>query len=208
MSQSSPRAEAAAQTQFTTAQLQKQLTDIAFPEIQGLLKNASEGLAGGPNVIPSSVSTAFAPAYSQLNTTINSAEGQAGGVIGQQAKQAGAVPGPNTVTDATSLAVRSLEQSRGAGTKALKYSEATAGLDNYNSLLSLLLGGSGTAIGMGGGAQGLANQATSMMSDQSQLGGALGGAAAGASVGSMFGPGYGTLIGGVAGGLYGALAGG
>ena len=208
MSQSSPRSEAAAQTQFTAASLQKQLTDISYPEIQSLLKSVTSDLGTGFNTVPASVSKAFAPAFSELNTTIDSAEGQMSGVLGQKAKQSGAVLGPNQLTDATSLAVRGLEQNRAAGMRSLKFQEATAGLEQYNSLLSLLGQGSGTAIGMGSGALGLATGATAGMSGESQFGSAMGGAATGASIGSYISPGWGTVIGGVAGGLYGAMSGG
>jgi len=208
MSQSSPREEAAAQTQFQAAQLQQKLTNISFPEIQSLLTSVTGDLSGGFNAIPSSVSNAFAPAFSQLNTTINSAEGQTAGVLGQKAKQSGAVLGPNQITDSTSIAVRGLEQDRAAGTRSLKYQEASAGLEQYNSLLSLLGVGASTAIGQGGGALGLAAGAAGGMSNQSQFGSAMGGAATGASIGSTIDPGWGTLIGGVAGGLYGAFSGG
>ena len=208
MSQTSPREEAAAQTQYSASQFQKQLTDVSYPELQQLLGSVQTDMAGGFNSIPSSVTSAFAPAFAANNATYSAQEGQAGGVLGQRAKQGGMNLTSGQLSDTTRSAISGLEQNRAQGNRNLKFEEASAGLTQYNSLIQALGGGARTALGLGSGGLGLELGAEGGMSNTSQFGSTLGGAAEGASLGSSVYPGWGTVIGGALGGLYGAFSGG
>lgn len=208
MSQSSPRAEAASKAQWTAASLQKQLTDISYPEIASLLSRISADTAGGFNALPQSVTDTFAPIFTGVNASYDTAESQLGGILGQKAKQAGMPLGAGQLADTTLSAARGLETDRAQALKTLKFQRAQAGLTQYTGLIEALGGGARTALSLGSGGLGLETGAAGAMSGESQFDSAFGGMATGASIGSAINPGWGTLIGGAAGGIYGALSGG
>jgi len=205
MSTTSPREQAAATAQQQAAQYQSQLTNIAFPEIQSILSQVNSAVAGGFGSEPADVKAAFAPLYGQLDTDYSQAAAGTGSTIAQRAKQSGNIYTSPQLSDATSLAMIGLNRDKARAEQQLQFQEASAGLQQYNNLISILGAGSRSALSMGGAGLNLQVGAASGLPGTSQGASALGGAASGAAMGTSIMPGWGTLIGGVLGGAAGYL---
>ena len=153
--------------------------------------------------IPNSVRQQYAPIISQTNADYAQAGQGQSAYIQQAAKQSGNIYNQNAVGDTLFSAGQTLEQSRRGAQQNIAFSEAQAGLTQYNQLLDLMTGGATGALGLGGGFAGLAGGATGFLPNTSMLGAALAGAGSGASAGSVAGP-WGTLAGAIIGGGAGA----
>lgn len=207
MSTTSPREKAATDAQEAALQLQGQFTSMAYPVLQSLLGRIKGDLSGGFEAIPGSVSSVFDKARADMNKQYDRAAGTNTALIKQRATQSGELFSSEQLTDATRTATIGLEQDRAQAERTLNMQEASAGLEQFNSLMNLLGAGGRTALGMGQGALGLQMGSIQGLSGTSTFGNALGGAAAGASLGA-YGGWQGAAIGGALGGLYGAFSGG
>ena len=177
---------------------------MSLPQLSSILSRITADVS--PNGIAPSVQASFDTARKGINQDFASA-GRSGQAYATQAfAQSGALYDTNQRNDAMLSAATNLEQERRGAMRNLDFSEANAGLTQFNQLINLLGGGAGAALNLSGG---FANQqagANSLLSNQSPGWGALGGAASGASLGASFGP-YGALIGGAlgaAGGYFGS----
>jgi hypothetical protein len=172
----SPRATAAADASQEQAALFAQLAGIALPQISSIGGMVTGQLAGGANMIPPNVQQAFAPIESAMNQDFASAGIANAATIRQRAKQSGLPFSTEQLSDATTNAALDLERQKSQAQASLQFSEASAGLEEFNTLMNLLGGGVQTTLGFGQGAGGLATGAISGMSDVSTFGQILGGA--------------------------------
>ncbi len=159
-----------------------------------------------PNGIAPSVQADFDTARKGINQDFATA-GRSGQAYAKQAfAQSGALYDTNQRSDTMLSAATDLEKERRGAMRNLDFSEANAGLSQFNALMNLLGGGAGTALNLAGGFSNLQAGANSLLSNQSPGYGALSGGLAGAGAGASLGP-YGALAGGLlgaAGGYFGA----
>ena len=206
MSQNNQQNEAA-EAARTNSQLSYQLWNEAkgpLSEIFGMLK---EGVAGGPNAIPDSVSRQFDAARSEANTDYNSAIRTNRELAAARARTSGQPFSTGELDAAIAQGTFALNQQRDSAMRNLQFQEAQAGMGQYNQYLSLMGIGANTAMNMGQGMGSAQLGAISQMGQSGGWGSALGGAASGAAMGAQFGGGYGALIGGVLGGVGGYFSG-
>ena len=203
---SSPRATAAADASQAQAALLAQLAGIGLPEIQNIGGMVTGQLQGGMNAIPPDIQQAFAPIQAQMNQDFAQAGVGNAAAIRQRAKQSGMPFSSEQLSDATTRAALDLEGVQNQANAQLQMTEASAGLEEFNTLMNLLGGGAQTALGFGQGAGGLATGALGGMSNSNPWGSAIAGAASGALAGSVV-PGVGTAVGAIGGGLIGGIGG-
>ena len=208
MSGESPREKAAAEASRQAAGYQKELGDVAYPELKTILSQVMGDMSGGFGAIPGSVSGQFAGLKRDMNTYYDNAKSSSMGTIKQEAKQGGGVYSTEMLSDATRSAGIALERDRAASSRQLDFQEAQAGMGQFNSLMSMLGGGARTGMNIGSGALGIEMGALSGINNTSQMGGFISGASAGAGAGGAAGGPWGALIGGVLGGAYGYSQGG
>lgn len=200
--QSGQSAEAA---RFNSAQATT-LANIALPEISSTLSSVMQDLNSARGTgIPDSTRKQYAPVIEQTNKDYQMAGQGQSAYIQQAAKQSGNIYNSNAISDTLMSAGQTLEQSRRQAQQNIAYSEATAGLQEYNTLLDMMGGLTSESLSLGSGFMGGAGQAIGMLPQTSLGQSALGGAISGASLGSSVSPGWGTLIGGVIGAGAGAL---
>jgi hypothetical protein len=128
------------------------------------------------------------------------AAGKGGEAYATQAfAQSGSLYDTTRREDTILTAASNLETERRKAMRNLDFSEAEAGLSQFNSLMQLLGAGAGVGLNLGSGFSSAQTQAISGLSNQSSGWGAVGGAASGAALGSQIYPGWGTAIGAVLG---------
>jgi hypothetical protein len=199
----SPREKASADVSAQAVSYQSQFAGMALPEIQSLLSQISGNLSGGFGAIPSDVQGIFGGLETNLNQNYDTALQTSQAGVRQGALQSGVTMPPGAVSDAERRAAITVEQDRGEAMRRLKFNEATAGLGQFNELMSLLGGGGQTAINLGQGGLSAELGAIQSLPGMSQGAGAMSGATAGAGIGFMAGGPVGAAIGGVGGGLAG-----
>ena len=155
-----------------------------------------------PNGISPSVQNYFNQARQGLTSDFDAQGKGEQAYLKQAFAQAGprALFNPHQIDDASLSAARNLDIERNNAMRRLDLQEASAGLTQFNSLMNLLAGGTGTALNMAGGFGQAQAAAIGGLPSTSRGSGALGGALAGAGAGATFGP-YGAVAGGVLGGL-------
>lgn len=205
--QSPQQSQSAEQMRFNSAQAQT-LANITLPEIQETLSGLIGGVqsAQGGGGIPANVQAQYAPIIEQTNKDYAMAGQGQSAYIQQVARQSGNIYNQNAVSDSLLQAGQSLERSRRQSQQNIAYSEAAAGLQEYNTLLDLMGGASSEALSLGGGWSGQSNTAIGLLPNTSQGQSIAGGAISGAGLGTSISPGWGTLIGAVVGAGYGALS--
>lgn len=201
MSTRSPQEAAADNYQRTQASLAKQMADFGLPAIAGAGQRAWDTLRGF-NEVPTDIAKVFGDARAGLEANFEQAGRVNAAQLQQSAVQSGGVFTTGQVDSAVKQAAFGLAKQKEQSDQRLNFQEATAGMDQFNTLVGFLGGGAQSALGLGRGFS--QNQAGAIggMSNQSVFGSTIGGASAGASAGSVAGP-WGTLIGGVAGGAAG-----
>lgn len=175
---------------------------MSLPQLQNILAQVTANIS--PNGIAPNVQTAFNTARAGINQDFASAGRGNQAAITQGFAQGGQLWDSNQRADAMTLAANDLEKERRTAMRNLDFSEANAGLTQFNALMNLLGAGAGTGLNLAGGFSSAQSQAIGGLSNQSQGWSTLGGAASGAATGATFGP-YGALIGGVLGGVGGYL---
>ena len=201
MSTESEQSKSASGLARYQAELGNELSDIALPGIQDVINSITRQLGKGG--IPSDVSSIFDAARAQTNQSFDSSLKANTAMQRQQALQSGQVFSMGQVDSSISQAAEGMEQGRQQALRNLKYQETAAGMEQFNTLMSMLGQSSGAAMNLGKGFS--ANQAAAIsgMSTSSQFGNTLGGASSGAALGTSIYPGWGTAIGAVAGGAAG-----
>ena len=202
MSTTSPREQAATDLTSTQAGLAASFAKLGLPEIQQMFAKIGDQTAGGFGAEIPMINEAFAQVRTGLNQDYTSAGTSSAAMIQQRAKQSGMPFSSEQLSDATLQAANTLNMQKDQAMARLGFAQASANLGEFNTMMNMLGAGTSSALQMGGAAGANANQAASMMSQNSQMGSTLGGAAQGASMGSMFGP-WGTVIGGIVGGASG-----
>lgn len=206
MSSQSAQERAAGQQSQWQADLARQLSDIAQPQLSQLMGNLS-GILGDVNA--SGRLGLDANVLSSARNELNQGYGRALFGNNEFINYAGLRSGegrlsPGAMNSSLMSAATNLERDRATALRNLEFQSAQSSLADYNQVLSLLGQGSQTALGLAGGFSGASNAALGGLSQTSQLGGALGGAASGAALGSYLGA-YGALAGGVIGGVAGGF---
>jgi len=178
---------------------------VALPQLKDILGRVTSDLT--PGGISPSVQAAFGTARTGINKDF-ATEGRAEkAYLNQAAAQSGGIFNTNQLSDAQVMAAHNLDTERRNAQRNLDFQEASAGMGQFNTLINLLSGGSGAALGIGSGFGAAQAQAIGGYSSSSPGQGALAGAASGAAIGSQLYPGWGTAIGGVlgaAGGYFGS----
>ena len=178
---------------------------MSLPQLSSILSRITADVS--PNGIAPSVQASFDTARTGINQDFATAGRSGQAYVKQAFAQSGSLYDTNQRSDAMLSAATNLEQERRGAMRNLDFSEAQAGLTQFNSLMSLLGAGAGEGLNLAGGFSNAQSGANSLLSNQSPGWGALGGAASGASLGASFGP-YGALIGGVLGAGAGYFGGG
>lgn len=201
--------KAAGEAARTNAQLAGELWDQSKGPLGEILSMLKEGVAGGPNAIPESVSKQFDTARQQNDLGYDSAIKANRELAGARARTSGQPYSTGELDAAISQGTWALNQSRATATRNLNFQEAQAGMGQYNQMLSLLGQGGNTAIGMGQGMTQAQLAGINGMSGGGGWGGAASGAAGGAGMGAQFTGGnpYGIAIGAVLGGAAGYFGG-
>ena len=181
----SPRSTAAADASQTQAALLAQLAGIGLPEISQIGGMISGQLQGGMNAIPQDIQQAFAPIQAQMNQDFAQAGVGNAASIRQRAKQSGMPFSSEQLSDATTRAAIDLEGAQSQANAQLQMTEASAGLEQFNTLMGLLGSGAQTSLGLGQGFGGAANTAIGGMSDQSLMSQIMGGVGMAAGVVGM-----------------------
>lgn len=176
MSTSNPQAEAAGQQAGFSANLASQLSMIALPELTRLMGGPNSliggqlGSTGGGNVKSSMDQANYNTSLSQLNQGYGQAQ-----MGSREAIQYGALRSglgrtqPGATSGAITSAATSLERDRQTALNNLNFQSSQASMQDYNQLLGLMGMGSKSALGLSGQAGGLANQAISGISNQSDM---------------------------------------
>jgi hypothetical protein len=206
MSTESPQQAAASSASRQQSDLTAQYANLAYPQLQSILGAITSQLGNGG--MPTGIADVFSKARNEANQGFDTSIKSNEGLIRQQALQSGGVYSTGQINDTMGKMALQLNDARGTAMQNLRFQEAQAGMQQYNSLMNMLGQGSNTAMGLGNQFTGLQMGAIGGMNNQSQFGSALGGAATGAALGSQVSPGWGTLIGGVGGGIAGYLGSG
>lgn len=202
MSFESPQQSASAEAARGQAQRAGQLADVSLPQLSSILSRITADIGQGG--IPASVQSAYNTARTGVNADFATAQKGEQAYIPQAFAQAGGIYNTNQVSDAMTTAAQGLDFERRQALKRLDFSEAEAGLGQFNNLMNLLGSGAGAGLNLATGFSGAQSQAIGGMSNQSTGWGALSGALGGAGAGASFGP-YGALIGALVGGAGGYL---
>lgn len=184
MSTSSPQAEAAGDQAQWQAQLARQLSGIAQPELQKLVGGLTSQLQGRS---ASGQLTADAGVLSSATNQLNQGYGQAGfgsrEAIGYGALRSGeANRSPGAVNSSVMNAATSLDRDRTSALRNLQFQSAQSSMADYNQVLQLLGQGTQSSLGLAQGFSGASGQAIGGLSNQSDFSNILGGVATGVSI--------------------------
>lgn len=175
----SPQQRAAGENAEWQSALQKQLWDVAGPQLQGIM-----GPGGTLNQMLSGMDVSGrlpqdTAALKSATDQLNRGYGQAAFGNQEYMNYAGLRSGegrvsPGAMTGALGGMATSLERDRTQALANLNFMSAQSSMGDYNKLLGLMGQGVQSSLGLGGGFAGASNAAIGGLSNQSPFGTALG----------------------------------